>query len=255
MNENFTIEELEAYLQGELPERRKNALEDEIRSDPSLQDELEVLKISREAIEFAGWKALISKNQEEFLAERIEEKTKSTLTKPLSTGVWLGRIAASISLLLVGALAVLFFTNSPESITANHLEYNIPVLRSGENTSEEIDKAFQADDWDRVITISENFQEYDTKAYFLIGLAYLEKDNSPKAEAYFLQIESQNLQLSANEYGDQVDYYLVKSYLLQNKPDLAADRIEKVLADPDHTYHGNFSQWDLFKSKLLKFKK
>ena len=66
MNEKYTLEELEAYLLGELSPDRKEELDEKIKTDKELKEELEALKISQEAIELAGWKSVISKTQKEF---------------------------------------------------------------------------------------------------------------------------------------------------------------------------------------------
>lgn len=254
MNEKYTIEELEAFLLGELAPDRKEELDQKVKTDPELQVELEALKISREAIELAGWKSVISKTQKDFLAERAEDNVRPLQTKPKTTGIWLGRIAASLAFILVGAIAVLFFSVSPESITSKQLDYSIPVMRSGENKLEEIEISFQSGDFDQVLALSEDIATYDPTAFFLIGLAHLEKENGAKAVEYFTKIESDNLKKSENNYADQVDYYFVKAYLIQSNSDLAEARMVKILNDPDHTYHTNFSQFDLLKVKLLKIK-
>ena len=254
MNEKYTIEELEAYLLGELSSDRKEELDEEIKTDKELKEELEALKISQEVIELAGWKSVISKTHKEFLAERADDNLRPLQSGSKTTGFWLGRIAASLAFILVGTIAVLFFSVSPESITSKQLDYSIPVLRSSENKLEEIEMAYQSGDFDKVLALSEDISTYDPTAYFLIGLAHLKQENGAKAVEYFTKIESDNIQKSENNYADQIDYYLVKSYLIQSNPDLAEQRIAKILNDPDHTYHTNFSQFDLLKVKVLKIK-
>ncbi|WP_111669666.1 hypothetical protein [Algoriphagus litoralis] len=254
MNEKYTIEELEAYLVGDLAPDRKKDLDAKLAADATLQEDLEALKISREAIELVGWKALISKNQEEYLATREDSKVKQIQSRPSSIGVWLGRIAASLLFVLIGSVSVLFFSTTPDSIISDQLEYSIPVLRSAESNLDQIEKAFQAKDFDRVLSLSSSVQEFDAKTYFLIGLSYLESQNGEKAEEFLTQIESKNLQSSESNYADQVDYYLVKAYLLQDKPEDAEMRIEKIIDDENHTYHGNFNLFDRLQIKILKFK-
>jgi len=104
------------------------------------------------------------------------------------------------------------------------------------------------------LTLSSSVQKFDAKDYFLIGLSYLENQNGAKAEEYFTQIESENLKTSESNYADQVDYYLVKAYLIQDKPEDAELRIDKIMSDENHTYHGNFNQFDRLKVKILKLK-
>lgn len=254
MNEKYTLEELEAYLLGELDSERKIELEVDIKNDQALQDEFEALKISREAIELAGWKSLISKYQKEFLADREEDKVRSIRPEPKSTTQWIGKIAASIAFILVGFLTVLFFSVSPETITSNQLDYSIPVLRSAESNLETLEKVYKAGNFDQVISLSQSISSFDPDSYFLIGLSYLEKEDGAKAEEFFDKIEVENLRTSERNFADQVDYYLVKAYLFQDKTEAAESRMMKILSDQNHTYHDNFSQFDLLKMKILKLK-
>ncbi len=254
MNKKYTLEELEAYLEGQLGSEARQEMEAELSANPSLHEELEVLKISKEAIELAAWRSLISKNQEEYLADREQDSIRSIQPERKSKNQWFGRFAASLTLLLVGLITVLFLSVSPESITSNQVEYSIPVLRSANNPLEILEKAYQVGDYDQVLEISETLEAFDTKAYFLIGLANLKKENAMQAESYFTQIESKNFEQGENNYADQVDYYLIEAYLIQGKVDQAKLRMKKIINDPQHTYHGNFDRWDLIKMKILELK-
>jgi len=255
MNENYSLEELEAYLHGELPAEKAKQLEEELQTDAALKAELEALKISSEAIELAGWKNIIQQAQEEFLAERAQEST----IKPITRGTvdffaWTKRIAASLTVLLVGLGAYLMISVSPESITSDQIEYQIPVMRSSENTLTAVQEAYSQKDFQRVIALSEKAGTYNAELNFLTGLSYLEVGEWKKAEASLLQIETTNQQNEAYEFADQVDYYLVKVYLGSNQIDQASERILKILEDEKHTYHGNFGKMDLIKLSILKFK-
>jgi hypothetical protein len=252
MNENYSLEELEAYLYGELSADKKKQIEEEIKINQSLQQELEVLRISREAVELAAWKSVIAEAQEEYLSEK--KTVKLTPSGSSGIGVWIGRIAASFALVLAGAVTVLFFSTSPESITDSQLDYSIPVLRSGSDQSAEIEQAYQNGDFAQVISYSKDLNGYDAKASLLIGLAYLEENNGAKAAEYLTQIEQENLKSGSGDFADQVDYYLVKAYLMQGKITDAAVRIEKIRAEENHTYHDNFGQMDLIRLQILKWK-
>jgi hypothetical protein len=255
MNEKFTLEELEAFLYGELPGDRAKKLEKEIKTDLALQSELEALKISREAIELAGWKSMIQQAQSEFLSEREEE----TNIKPIHVRtsdllLWSKRIAASLTVLLIGFGAYLMVSVSPESITSNQVDYQIPVMRSSENALTAIQEAYSQKDYQSVVTLSDKATTYSAEVGLLVGLSYLELDELKKAEATLLSLEANNQKNQTSEFADQVDYYLVKVYLSSNQIDLASERIYKILEDEQHTYHGNFRKMDLIKLSILKLK-
>lgn len=255
MNEKYTLEELEAYLHGELPTEKVRILEEEIKTDLALQSELEALKISREAIELAGWKNMIQQAQSEYLADREQE----TQIKPIQGGtsdlfIWSKRIAASLTILLVGLGAYLMVSVSPESITSDQIEYQIPVMRSSENTLTAIQEAYRQKDYQGVLVVGEKSGDYSTEEYLLLGLAYMELNELQKAESTLLSIEATNQKNQTSDFADQVDYYLVKVYLTGNQIDLASERIHKILNDKQHTYHDNFGKMDLIKLSILKLK-
>lgn len=254
MNENYSLEELEAYLYGELDPERKKELEERIQTDLSLEKELAALKISREAVELAGWKSEITKAQEEFLAQRSETPIKSIQSGQSGIGVWLSRIAASVTLLLVGSIAVLFLSTNPESITEKQVSYTLPVLRSSASQLAELEAAYQNGEYAKVLELAKGISDYDSKTYLLIGLANLETKNGPAAEEYLTRIESENQQASSRDYADQVDYYLIKAYLMQGKIAEAENRMIKIQTDSAHTYHENFGTIDWIRIKILKLK-
>ena len=255
MNENYSLEELEAYLYGELPAEKAKLLEEDLKTDLALKAELEALKISREAIELAGWKTMIQQAQAEFLTDREQE----TKIKPIKGGsvdffVWTKRIAASLTILLVGLGAYLMVSISPESITSGQVDYQIPVMRSSENQLTAIQQAFLEGDFRSVTVLSESSSQYNPEVTFLTGLAYLKLGELKNAEAAFLKVETSNQQNQTNEFSDQVDYYLVQVYLSNNQIELAEERVQKIMADDQHTYHANFGKLDLIKLTILKFK-
>ncbi|OOG72395.1 hypothetical protein [Algoriphagus sp. A40] len=253
MNKNYTLEELETFLSGELSAERKTQLEESIKTEPELLKELSALQISLEAVELAGWKTIIAESQKEFISERAKIQIKPNRTSQFNIGTWIGRIAASITLLLVGALAVLFFTTSPESITSNQVGFSLPVMRSADQISS-LESAYQKGDYEEVLELAKGVNSYDSRTYLLVGLANLETNLGLAAEEFLTQIEEENRRTSNLEFADQVDYYLVKAYLMQGKITEAEERIEKITEDPNHTYHSNFGRLDLIKLQILKIK-
>lgn len=255
MNENYTLEELEAFLYGELPADKAKKLEEDIKTDLALRSELEALKISREAIDMAGWKEMIQLSQAEFLLNRTEDKK----VKPLNSGsadffLWSKRIAASMAFVLVAMAGYLLISVSPESITSGQVDYRIPVMRSSENLQTELQEAFAEKEFQKVIDLGSQLDALSIEASFLVGMAHLQLNQFAAAEEAFLAIEQSNQQNQSLEFADQVDYYLVKAYLSTGQLEEAEVRMRKIIDDPNHTYHQNFGKSDLFKIFILKLK-
>ena len=252
MNENQLLEKLDSYLSGALSAAESQDLEMELKSDLALQQELEILKIAKEAVELAAWKNLIAESQQEYLTDRNDTPVRSIHPDKSGMGIWLGRIAASLTVLLVGAASVLVLSTSPQHITDQQVDYVLPVLRSSEFQLAEIGKAYQNQAYDEVLALGKTLNTYDAQGYLLIGLAHLEKNEWEEATEYFLRIEQENQIRSGSDFADQVDYYLVKAYLLQGNTDDAQLRLNKIMNDPNHIYHENFGTLDKWRLKILK---
>ncbi|GMQ29852.1 hypothetical protein [Algoriphagus confluentis] len=255
MNKRYQIDDLEAYLDGLMESEKAEQFLKELEIDSSLRVDFESLKLAREGIELAAWKEMVRKSQAEFLAGRTSSKTESeTLIKSISSFAWISRIAASLTLFLASALAVLFFSTSPESITSKHLDYQIPVMRSGEFELSSLEEAYQKKDFETINKLASEIDRYDAKAYFILSMVYLDQSRPESAENLLLEIEERNKSNQSKEFADQIDYYLVKAYLEQEKIRDAKTRMEKILEDPKHTYHQNFTGWDQVKIRVLEWK-
>ncbi|GAB2491078.1 hypothetical protein [Algoriphagus taiwanensis] len=255
MNNRYLIEDLEAYLDGLMEAEKAEQLVEDLKVDSALKLELEALKLAREGVQMAAWKEMIRKSQSEFLNDRDFSAIESeTPTRSISPFTWVSRIAASLTLLLAGVFAVLFFSTSPESITSKHLDYQIPVMRSGEFEISTLEEAYQKKDFETVKKLASEIDIYSAKDYFILAMSNLEQGQPESSETLLLAIENRNQLNQSQDFADQIDYYLVKAYLEQGKISDAKARMEKIQNDPQHTYHQNFTAWDKLKMTLLEWK-
>lgn len=255
MNENYTLEELEAYLYGELPQEKAKLLEEEIKTDLALRSELEALKISKEAIELAAWKKVISQSQRDFLANRPQGKQTQSISQG-SSGVlvWTFRFAASVALISLAMGVYSLFSVSPESIISQPVAFSIPLMRSSEVTTSAIRSAYLDKDFAKVIEVVRSLANPSLEESFLLGMAYLETNAHEKAISQFMRVESENEKLQTKDFADEVDYFLVKAYLSLGQIEEGAYRMKKIRNDPQHTYHQNFGMLDQLKIFILGIK-
>lgn len=249
MNEKYTLEDLEAYLARELSPEMRDRLEADLMQDKALLDDLEALKASQEGIRLAAWKSIISKVQADFLAQDQEEIPVRFLSKASdSAWTWTMRIAASFLVLLVAGGMIFVASISPESITSNQVEYVIPVMRSGNSGSSDLKEAFAKGAYQEVIILAKEANLVDEESQFLLGLALLKTENLQEAIQLFSSLEN-------THFGDPADYYLVQAYLRQGDFNQAKVVMEKIMEDSDHAYRNNFNLLDIWKVKILNWKK
>jgi outer membrane protein assembly factor BamD (BamD/ComL family) len=86
-------------------------------------------------------------------------------------------------------------------------------------------------------------------------MADLQNGNPESAEQLLKKLDSQNQSSGTPLYSDEIEYYLVQSLIQQQKYEEAENRVNELLNQPDHKYSKNFSNWDLWKIRILKLKK
>ncbi|MGM0946065.1 MAG: hypothetical protein ACQEW9_12850 [Bacteroidota bacterium] len=251
MNNKFEIDQLEEYLQGTSSPELTRQIQSELIKNEALREELESLKLSTEAIKLAGWKAEIQKVQESFLHERKSNKAE---TKQVNLGLWLGRIAASLLFLLVGAATLMVITISPESfLESKTVSYTVPLTR-GETDISDLENEYRNGNHERVLELVDKTLDPTTEMSFLAAMSALELKEGAQAEQLLKSIETANQSVRANLYQDEVDYYLVKANILTKDYAEVQQRIQKILNDPNHTYRRNVSRMDQWKVKILELK-
>lgn len=248
MNKNYTIEELEAYLNKELDSAKQEKLEAELLSNPELQEELLALKASLEAIDLANLKKVISQVHKEHLDSREETPQIQISTPPSSLRPWISRIAASLVFVLVGTALVLVISANPDRLISQQIDYVIPVLRSAESQQSAIQKAYSSGDFEQVITLADSFQNQVPEISFLKGLSYLQTNQAQQAVDTFSG-------LVPTDFGSPAQYYLVEAYLQLGDFESAHKEMKTIRNDANNPYRKNFTQKDLLDVKILSWKK
>ncbi len=250
----YNLEKLEAYLLNSLPTNERAEMEAEMKENSELREELEALKLTRQAIKMDGWKRTVSQVQDEFLSSRKSERA-SKQPRPIGATQLLLRIAASVVLVLAGSAMVVYFITTPEALAEKHnLTYSVPVMRTTDTLSS-IEEAYRNGEFERVIALSQTPQPDQPIADFLGAMALLESGKVDSAITRMLEIQSGNRETGNSRFADELDYFLVKAYLQAQNYDQAGSVVHKIRADSGHTYYRNFTRSDLLKIKILKLKK
>ena len=244
---------LEDYLDGKLSMDQKQAIEEEIQNNQSLADELDALKISREAIELAGWKSTIQDVQASYLSERKEKPSDGTKTIS-NFQQWSIRVAASMTILLVGLASFLVISTTPQGVNEDFLSYNIPVMRGESAEISSLKKAFNESDFEEVVALAKANSDLTIEGKFILGMAFLQLGEGKLAVDELREIETINESSSEKMYVEEIDYYLMQGYLLSGEYDLAQNQLEKIRSNPRHKYHQTINRWDALKIKILDLK-
>ncbi len=249
MSKKIDLEILEEYLSGDLVHLQMKEVEAALSKDPILREELELLSISKEAIQLASWRRLITETQTSFLKNREVNSSQQ-----IGLWRWISRIAASIAFIILVSSVIFFTTTSPKSITGKFIEFQIPVMRGDSNTLSDLEDAYQLKDFATIEKSRNQLNPDDPTTNFILAMVDLENNKPASAEELLKKAMQHNKSAESPVFKEETDYYLVQALLLQEKFEEAEAILAEIKSDPTHKYAKNFSSWDAWRIKVLKIK-
>ena len=247
-------EQLVRYLDGELSDTDKKAVDDSLALDPGLRAELESLEQTRAAVRYYGLKQEVAAVHGKMMEEMSPPVVKMSSGKKF---LRYSLAAAASIVLLVGAyLAYNFFTLSPNKVfSANYKTYELSTFRDGgETTPSKAEKAFREKDYKEVVRLHDAGVERTPRAEFLCGIAALEINEDAKAIKCFREVLDAAAQSGQPVLKDESEYYLSLSYIRNRDYDFALPILVKIKNDPEHKYKESVSSRMIWKVKMLKWR-
>jgi tetratricopeptide (TPR) repeat protein len=240
------------YLDGELSGSEKEDLEQRLATDEALQEGLESLKITREAVRGYGLKQQVA-NAHEQMMEKFQAPVRriSSTRRIIRYSI---AVAASVLLVFTGIEAYILFTLSPNKLfSENYHSYELSTTRSGNGAEPKAtEKAYKDKKYNDVITLSENSQ--DIEETFLAAMSYLELKNIPGAIEKFKKVIAQNEAAGTGQFRDEAEYYLVLAYISNKDYDPALELMKKIRNDPGHLYYEKISGKLVRNVKMLRWR-
>jgi tetratricopeptide (TPR) repeat protein len=236
------LEILENYYEGRMSDSEREAFEKLIVSDALAANELQNYILSRSAIASASNERLKKHLLESGASINMSGQRKNPFTRFLA-------LAASIALLL-GLGWVLFHFLQPQK-TGDEIYlswYQRPdisdfAVRGDDNDSSQvfwdrgldyyanhkIDKA--AAEFNKIIRINKTVSA--SKAYFMLGLCYMEMNDTQKAIKTFGQVNDKS------NFVFMKQYYSALCYIKMDKKKEASDLLQRIVQDQNHPYRKN----------------
>lgn len=259
-----SIEQLEQYLDRQLPEAQVQQLELDLQQDAELQKLLNSLQLIRETVRIKGISDQIrqihtqykAENEVESPEEEEQENGRETLVKPMPirrSYTWGLRIAAS---LLVGVMTYQGYELA--SLTGNQyyenkfIPYQLPVTRGQAVTADRLDALYASGDYAATARQFSTLAVKKPGDYFLAGMASLQEKKFAQAISLFSMLRHSNAQHSERYFVQETDYYLALAYVGANRIEEALDLFNAIRNDPQHNYYQTITDVDLLKLKLLR---
>jgi len=246
-------EKLVQYLDGELKGTEKQALEQQLAADGSLQAELDSLLGAREAVRSYGLQQQVAAIHEKMMEELHPKTRKKTAAGRIFR--YSMALAASVLLLAGAYLAYEFFTLSPDKMFASRYQrYELITVRDGTTVETAVEKAYRAKQYREIVRMHDTGADTTLRGKFLCGAAALELKDNSKAITCFNEVLEANKRTGETLLNDEAEYYLALSYIRNRDYDLALLLLKKIQEEEDHTYHKVVTGKLIRHLKMLKWR-
>lgn len=254
MSNNYTnTDVLIHYLDDELSQEEKQQVENELKVNPDLRQQLEKLSLARQAVKTFGVKQKVASIHAEMMQE-LATKNATQPGKLRNLTRSLLRVAASLLVALLGFGVYQYITISSEKLfSATYQPYSLSVSRGPAETGA-IEKAYTEKDYPAVLELFAKLQSANQKDNFIAGQTYLALHDYSKAIGCFNNVLSLNAASGATIFKDDAEYYVALSYLGKNEFGRAYPILLNIRNNPQHLYNDKLTDGIMRKLKLLDWK-
>lgn len=247
-------EKLVQYLDGELTGAEKESIEQQLAADKKLNDDLESLKATREAVKIFGLQQKVSGIHQQMMQEMQTPVKKMSSTRRI---IRYSIAAAASVILIVGSIIGYNFYNlsSNKVFASNYHSYELSTVRDGDSTQvSPVEKAYREKDYKKTIELISQQNSLTVKETFLAGMSYMELDNGTKAIDEFKKVIAGNENAKNNLFKDEAEYYLALTYIRNKDYDFALDMLRSIKETPGHLYHEKVTGKLIRQVKMLKWR-
>jgi hypothetical protein len=235
------------YLDGELGGDELESVKKNIESDPAVREELENLRLAKEAVTGYG----MHKKVQSIHAEMMRELGGNAKIKPGITRMifqYSFRVAAVLIVLFGISFLYQYYTSTPEKLfNENYKSYDLRITRSASNSS--LEDLYEKGDMAGLIDQFNHLKSPQATDYFLAANAYLNTHRPDSAIVTFLSLQNMNQANHTHYFEEDTEYFLALSYLGNRQPAQALPLFEKIHANPNHPFHSAVSAWFLSRLK------
>lgn len=234
------------YLDGDLTTEEKSEVEDRLRTDRSLRNELENLRFSIGAVKLYGIQQQVAAIHREEVHRRKTATGKVVFMR--SSFQRMVSIAAIFLLSLTTTLVIYTVTLSPGKVYGEaFVPYTPSTLRSSAMVPA-LEQAYQNKNYQKVIALSKT-ATLNEEEQLLVGLAYLQTGQHNAAIRQLTAVRR-----SSGEYAQDAEFYLSLAYLKARRYADARTILKAIRNNKSHLYHANVSTKQLVDLELLKLK-
>ncbi|MBL4678262.1 MAG: tetratricopeptide repeat protein [Mucilaginibacter sp.] len=251
MDTNETTEKLIRYINGELSGEELSALKKMLEDDQTARHELENLQLAKSAIRSYGLSSQIAEVRKNMLTDNDEQRPEQTGVYPFMRNLMK---YAAIFLVVLACVGLYYYniTSTEKLYTKLYSPYQLNVSRDASG-AESLSNSYQAGQYAKVITYFKEQRNPLNKQLFLAAQSYQKLKDF--ANAIKLYTELLNRKTENAEFHDDAEYFLALCYLETGQIERAEPLFKNISKDTDHLYHDQLSSWDMYKLKIIDWKK
>jgi tetratricopeptide (TPR) repeat protein len=247
---NNMSEKLLQYLDGELSGSDKADLEKKLTADKSLQDELENLKLAREAVRSYGLKQEVAGVHQQVMQELQAPAREIGATRRIIR--YSMSVAASLLIIFMGITAYNYFSLSADKLfKENYQSYELSTARGGAEDISAVEKAYREKKFSDAVAIVFE-RPFIIKEDFLRAMSYTELGNNEKAISSYKEVIAKNKAAGTEVLVEETEYYLALTYVRNKEYDHAIGLLNKIHDSPSHLYHEKITGKLINKVKRLR---
>jgi len=252
MENRFDDQKILDYLDGVLEEGDKRLFENELENNSELQERLDLLLFTINAIKLKGYKHTIRQVQQEFIQEKLENKKFTPFATPKLERkkvplIFWSKVAAAVSLLvLFGFIFYLLRTDGPSLYESKYISYEIATERGFSEQENHLEPLFLQGEFRQMFQAiaTRDAEQLSARELLLLGNAALELDSATASLTYLRKLDENNKTSGTDSFQDEADFFLALTYLKLKDYQAAYQLVDKIRSDERHKYRGNFSGLD-----------
>ena len=243
-------EKLIDYLDRQLSQEESAQMESALLTDIDLNRELTYMNLAIDTVRLDVITQKVASVRQMQKKEQIVTKTAPAIVRNMYK-ISL-RVAAVVVLFLCAATVYKYASVSNQSFYNRQFSgYELTISR-GQASHEAETNAYQNNKWNEVISIYKAASNKSNQQSFLAAMAEMQLNHFQNAITIFENLL--NSQSGDNTYKEESEYYLSLAYLMNHEGNKAIQMINKIKANPNHTYYPIVSKFSPLDLKIIELK-
>jgi hypothetical protein len=243
-------EKLIDYLDKQLNQEESDRMESALQEDIDLKKELTYLNF---AVDTVRLDVINQKVASVRLLQEKEQTVAKTAPAILRNMYKISLRAAAVIVLFLGVAAVYKYTSVTDQSFYDKQFSGYELSNSrGQNSHEAEADAYQNNRWNEVISIYKAETNHSNQQSFLAAMSEMQLNHFQNATNIFENLL--NSKSGDTSFVEESEYYISLAYIMNHDEKSAIQMINKIKANPNHTYYPIVSKFSSIDLKIIELK-